>query len=185
MIDVGELVKQIQEVVMAVEDKKEVTKTADKGMQGKTGRALSPFEEMEHMFDSFFGQPWPRRFMRPFQFDWGDLPAPFEGRPPKVDVINRDNDVVIKAELPGVKKEDLDVSLSDNSLTIRASTKHEETEEEGEYHRRELSRGEFVRTLTLPAEVDGSKAKASFKDGLLELTVPKNVAAKRHTVEID
>ncbi len=170
---------------MIKEDKKDVAKSAEKNVQPRASRALSPFEEMERMFDGFFNRSWPRNFMRPFEMDWGEMPAPFEGRAPKVDVINRDKEVVVKAELPGVKKEDLEISLSDNTVTLRASTKHEENEEKGEYHRRELSRGEFVRTLTLPAEVDGAKAKASFNDGILELTVPKVVAAKRHSVKVD
>lgn len=169
---------------MAKSEKREVAKPEGQALQTRASRALSPFEEMERMFDTFFGQPWPRRFMRPFEVDWGKLPAPFEGQTPKVDVIDRDKEVVIKAELPGVKKEDLDISVSNDSVTIRASTKHEEKEEEGEYYRREMSRGEFVRTLTLPAEVDGSKAKAEFKDGVLELTAPKVVASKRHKVSI-
>lgn len=97
--------------------------------------------------------------------DWGGMPEPFEGRTPKVDVINRDKEVLVKAELPGVKKEDVDVQVADNSVTIQATTKHEEVEEKGEYHRRELSSGEFVRTLPLPAEVDDNKAKASFYGG--------------------
>lgn len=170
---------------MTTEEKINVSKSADKNIQPRASRALSPFEEMERMFDGIFGRSWPRGFMRPIEIDWGDTAAPFEGRNPKVDVINRDKEVVVKAELPGVKKDDLDVSLSDNTLTLRATSKHEETEEKGEYFRREMSRGEFVRTLTLPAEVDGAKAKASFKDGILELTAPKVVAAKRHSVKVE
>ncbi|ALP52001.1 heat-shock protein Hsp20 [Candidatus Tenderia electrophaga] len=169
---------------MAKSEKKDVAKSGGQELQSGAGRGLSPFEDMERMFETFFGQSWPRRFMRPFEMDWGNLPAPFEGRTPKVDVINRDKEVVIKAELPGVKKEDLDISVSDDSVTIRASTKHERKEEEGEYYRRETSSGEFVRTLALPAEVDGAKAKAEFKDGVLELTAPKVVASKRHKVSV-
>ncbi len=170
---------------MIKNEKKGVSKTADKDVKVHRGQALSPFENMEHMFDSIFDRSWPRSFMSPMKIDWGDMPAPFEGRTPKVDVINRDKEVLVKAELPGVKKDDVNVQVTDNTVTIRATTKHEETEEKGEYHRRELSRGEFVRSLTLPAEVDGAKAKASFKDGLLELTMPKLVASKRHSVNID
>ena len=59
--------------------------------------------------------------------------------------------------------------MTDNNVTIRASTKHEEHEEKGGYHRREMSRGEFQRTVSLPVEVKGEEAKASFKDGILEL----------------
>lgn len=147
---------------MTSEEKIDVNKSADKNVQPRASRALSPFEEMERMFDGIFGRSWPRGFMRPFEIDWADTAVPFEGRSPKVDVINRDKEVVVKAELPGIKKDDLDVSLSENTLTLRAISKHEETEEKGEYFRREMSRGEFVRTLALPAEVDGAKAKASF-----------------------
>ena len=170
---------------MTKQEKKGVSKTADKDVQVHHGQAISPFDEMEHMFDSFFGRSWPRSFMRPMKIDWGGMPEPFEGRTPKVDVINRDKEVLVRAELPGVKKEDVDVQVTDNTVTIKASTKHEEVEEKGEYHRREMSSGEFQRTLPLPAEVDGNKAKASFKDGVLELTLPKLVAAKRHSVNIE
>lgn len=170
---------------MTKQEKKGVSKTTDKDVQVHRGHALSPFDEMEHMFDNFFGRSWPGSFMRPMKIDWGGMPEPFEGRTPKVDVINRDKEVLVKAELPGVKKEDVDVQVTDNTVTIKASTKHEEVEEKGEYHRREMSSGEFQRTLPLPAEVDGNKAKASFKDGVLELTLPKLVAAKRHSVNIE
>ncbi len=170
---------------MIKNEKKGVSKTADKDVQLSRGQGLSPFGDMENLFDSFFDRSWPRSFMRPMKIDWGGMPEPFEGRTPKVDVINRDKEVLVKAELPGVKKDDINVQVTDNSVTIRATTKHEKVEEKGEYHRRELSSGEFVRTLPLPAEVDGTKAKASFKDGLLELTMPKLVASKRHSVNID
>jgi len=170
---------------MSKEEKKGVNKTTDKAVQVHRRRALSPFEGMEHMFDSFFDRSWPRNFMPPMKIGWGGIPEPFEGRTPKVDVINRDKEVLVKAELPGVKKEDVDVQVTDNTVTFRASTKHEATEEKGEYHRREMSSGEFVRTLPLPAEVDGTKVKASFKDGVLELTLPKLVESKRHSVKID
>jgi len=165
--------------------KKEVSETADKDVQVQRGQTLSPFTDMEHMFDSFFDRSWPRSFMRPLTVDWGGMLAPFEGRTPKVDIINRDKEVLVKAELPGVKKEDVDVQVMGNSVIIRASTKHDTTEEKGEYHRRELSRGEFLRSLTLPAEVDSDKAKASFRDGMLELIMPKLVVAKRHSVNIE
>jgi len=170
---------------MSKNGKKRVSEVADKDVQVQRGQALSPFSDMESVFDSFFDRSWPRSFMRPMTVDWGGMPAPFEGRTPKVDVINRDKEVLVKAELPGVKKEDIDVQVSGNSVIIRASTKQEKTEEEGDYHRRELSRGEFMRSLTLPAEVDGDKAKASYKDGMLELTLPKLVESKRHSINIE
>ena len=145
---------------------------------------LSPFEEMESFLDQYFGRSW----FRPLRRDlpaWGELARPFEGRAPNVDVIERDKEMVVRAEIPGVKKEDLEVSLSNNRLTIKGSTRHEETqEEEGEYTRRELSRGSFSRTVTLPTDVDGEKAKAEFKDGVLEMTLPKQKPSKRRRIRV-
>ena len=76
------------------------------------------------------------------------------------------------------------MSLTDRTITIRASTRKEEKEEKGEYFRREISTGEASRTLRLPAAVDGQKAKAEFKDGILEIVVPKIEKAKRVQVEV-
>jgi HSP20 family protein len=110
--------------------------------------------------------------------------APFEGKTPSVDLIDRDNEVVVKAELPGVDKKDLDISVTSNTVTIKGRTSHEEKEEKGDYYRCEISRGEYARTLALPADVDETKAKASFKDGILELTLPKKEKAKKRKIEI-
>ncbi len=144
--------------------------------------AITPFEEMERLFENFF----PRSLLRPVQWpDWAELAAPFEGRSPKVDVIERDDEVVVRAELPGVSKEDIDLSLSDDSLTIKATTRKEQESEEGDYHRREIVQGSFARTIALPAAVQGDKAKASFKDGVLELTLPKAAPAQRHTIKVE
>ena len=87
--------------------------------------------------------------------------------------------------MPGIKKEDLDVSINNQTITIRTSTKQEKKEEEkGKYFRREITRGEFQRTLSLPDNVDDEKAKASFKDGILTVTIPKTEKSKRKTIEI-
>lgn len=165
------------------DDKKEVS-TAKESTPTKPQRYVSPFEEMEQMMEQFFDRGG---WMSPFRFrrNWPDITPAFEGRMPKVDVIDRDKEVVVKAELPGVNKDDLDVTISDDTLTIKSSTKHEETKEEGQYHRRELSTGEFSRTLQLPAKVNSSDAVASFKDGMLELTLPKVEEVKRRSIKID
>lgn len=166
------------------EKEKKVAKAAD-ATPAKVSRAMSPFEEMDRMFDSFFG-PRSRGWLSPFHWpSFGELPAPFEGRTPKVDVIDRDHEVVVKAELPGVKKENLDVTVGDNSVTIRATTRQETKEEKENYYRSEISRGEFSRTVGLPATVDAAKAKAKFTDGVLEMTLPKVNEAKRRTVKIE
>lgn len=147
-------------------------------------RPVSPFEAMDRLFESHFPGGW----MRPFNMEWpswAEGKAPFEGKTPKVDVIDRDGEVVVKAELPGVDKKDIDLSVTRNSVTIKGTTSHEEKEEKGDYYRCEMSRGSYQRTVMLPADVAEDKAKASFKDGVLELTLPKLETAKRQTVKID
>lgn len=146
-------------------------------------RGLIPFEDIDRVFDDLMS----RRWLRPFSWElpsWSRL-APFEGQVPKVDVIDGDDEIVVHAELPGVRKEDIDVSLTENTLTIKASTTREEEETKGEYYRKERSTGAFSRTLTLPGGVDESKARASFKDGLLELVFPKQEASKRQRISIE
>lgn len=143
-------------------------------------RLLSPFEEMDRLFEGFF----PRGWLRPMRWEWPSL-AEIERRFPKVDVIDRDDEIVVKAEVPGVDKKDIEVTTTDNTVTIKGKTSHEETEEKGDFYRCEISRGAFSRTVALPGEVDGTQAKASFKDGILELTLPKQAKSKRVSVKID
>ncbi len=147
-------------------------------------RSMSPFEEMDRLMESFF----PRQWLRPFRWDmpsWSELGAPLEMRSPRVDIIDRDNDIVVKAEIPGVKKEDIDVSMTDTTVTIKGSTSHEEKQEKGNYYRCEISRGTFSRTVALPSNVDADKAKAVFSDGILELTIPKVEKAKRKSITVE
>lgn len=147
-------------------------------------RALNPFEEMDRFFESRFPSGW----MRPFHWtlpSWSEVNAPFEGKMPNVDVIDRENEIVVKAELPGVDKKDLDISVTKNTVTIKGSTSHEEKEEKGDFYRCEMSRGSYSRTLHLPAEVNEEKAKAKFKDGILELTIPKVEKAKRRIIKVE
>jgi hypothetical protein len=87
------------------------------------------------------------------------MPAVFEGRMPSVDVIDRDNEILVRAEIPGVDKKDLDVSVTEDSVCIKGSVQHEEEEEKGEYYRRETSSGSFARTMILPSEVDTAKSE--------------------------
>lgn len=152
--------------------------------QARPAGALSPFDEMERLFEGFFGRGWPS----PLRWEWpswAELPAPFAGRMPRIDVIDRDGEVLIKAEVPGVKKEDLDISVSGNTVTIKGQSSREEKEEKGDYYRSEISRGSFSRMVALPAEVDAAKATTSFRDGVLELTLPKLKKTTRHSIKID
>lgn len=146
--------------------------------------AVSPWDEMDRWFGEFGRRGW----LHPFSWEWPkgmEALAPFEGRMPRVDMIDRDNEVVVRAELPGVKKDDLEVTLSEHMLTIEAHTTAEEKEEKEEYYRREMSRGDFQRTLALPSGVDETKARASFADGVLELTLPKLEKTARTKVKVE
>ena len=116
---------------------------------------------------------------------WGELSAAFEGRMPKVDVIDRDDEVIVRAEVPGVKKKDLDVSITESSVTTKGETSHESKEEKGDFVRSERSRGAFTRTVSLPSTVNAEKAKAKFKDGILKILMPKIEKTRRRTVNID
>ena len=140
-------------------------------------RPLTMFEEMERMFEHFMPSKW----MNPFKAEHAMLGENL----PQVDVIDQDNTILVRASLPGVKKDDLEVSTTDHSLTIRGSTREEQKEEKGEYYRREIRSGNYLRTITLPALVDEKAIKASFKDGLLEVTLPKLEREKRHSVKIE
>lgn len=166
---------------MAKEDKQQTKQEVQKV---QPARALSPFEEMERLFEGYFPRGWmhPSHWERP---SWGELAAPFEGKMPRVDIVERDDEIVVKAELPGVDKKDLDVSVTENAVTIKGSTSHEEKEEKGDYYRCEISSGAYSRTLALPSDVEANKAKANFKDGVLELTLPKMKKAKRHAIKVE
>jgi len=145
---------------------------------------LTPFEEMERMFSGVF----PPARIRPSQWEWpswAEMSSLVEAKLPKLDVIERDNEVVVRAEVPGVDKKDLDISVTDHTVTIKGCTKEEHKEEEGDYFRSEISRGSFSRTSALPCEVDGDKARAKFSDGMLELTIPKLETSTRHTVKVE
>lgn len=111
--------------------------------------------------------------MMPWQEEGEDRPF---GIP--VDVYENDNEVVVKAELPGAKKEDLDVNIQDNTLTIRGQTREESEVKQENYYRRELRTGSFFRAVPLPVEVKQDELKASYENGVLTVTAPKAVEEK-------
>lgn len=144
------------------------------------GRLPAGLRDMERLLGAFRQRDW----LRPFGFDWPAWPELSLERFPSIDVVDRDKEIQVKAEIPGIEKDDLSVTVTDRTLTIKGETHHEEESEEGELHRREIRRGSFSRSLTLPEDVDGSKAVASYKDGVLELRLPKRRRSKRHAVEV-
>ena len=141
-------------------------------------RAVSPFTDIDRLFEDFLGRRLPRTL------GWDRALPDVAELTPNVDVIDREDEVLVRAEVPGYKKEDIEVSVSGNTLTLRGETSSEEKEEKGDFYRHEIMRGAFTRTVALPAEVDDSKAKASMKDGVLELHLPKAEKSKRRNIEI-
>jgi len=139
----------------------------------RTGRPtyLSPFEEAERLFDSWL-RPMSRMAAWPLEI------ATFEPAFPRVDMFEKGDELIVKADLPGMKKDDVEVNLSDNLLTISGETKTEEKVEKGDFYACERSTGSFRRTFELPYDVDGSKTTAHFENGVLEIRL-----SKTHRVE--
>ncbi len=104
---------------------------------------------------------------------------------PAIDVTEDENEYRIKAEIPGVKKEDLNVSVQDGVLTINAESKYEEEKkQEGRVIRQERRYGKFVRSMRLGRDVDSSKVRADYKDGVLDITLPKVEEVKPKKIDI-
>lgn len=139
---------------------------------------------MERLFDDFVRRPWASPwfsmdFPRRLRF-WEEQ----EFKTPAVEMYEEKDDLVVKAELPGMKKEDLEINVTENLLTIRGEKKKEEKiEEKGTYYS-ERSYGSFERCIEIPRDVQTEKAQASFKDGVLEIRLPKTEEAKRKEVQI-
>ena len=122
-----------------------------------------PVSEMNRMFDNMLGGLIRR--------SGGQQRAEVAEWAPAIDVVTKDSDLVIRAELPGVKREDVDITLQDNVLTISGERKVEQEEERGGYHVRERRYGSFSRSLALPEGLDESKIHARYDKGVLEVTV--------------
>jgi HSP20 family protein len=154
----------------------------------REGKGLAPWQplsemarwerEMERVFDDFLG-----RRIRPF---WGERwwPAGDAASAPMLDLYDEKDEIVAKVELPGMEKNDIEVHLSDGLLTIKGEKKKEEETKRENYYRLERSMGHFSRTVELPVEVQGEKAKASFKNGVLEIRLPKSEEAKKKEMKV-
>jgi HSP20 family protein len=144
-------------------------------------RELARFRnEMDRLFDDFTGGGWPSLRRWPEWF--GALPS--ADATPALDVYEEKDAVVVKAELPGMEKDDVHVDIKGDVLTVRGEKKKEEKIEERDYYCRERAYGAFSRSVRLPVEVQGDKASATFKHGVLEMHLPKTEAAKRRSVSI-
>ena len=161
---------------------------ADKPKE-KEAKAVTPWRpfmdltrwerDMDRMMEDFFGRrarPW-----RPDRWFRGDE---FEVRPPAIDLFEEKDDIVVKAELPGMAKDNIEVNLTDNLLTIKGEKKKEEEVKEENYYRSERAYGSFVRNIELPKAVHADKVKASFKNGILEVRIPKTEEAKAKEIKV-
>jgi HSP20 family protein len=127
---------------------------------------------------------WSNRFNRSLN-DRGDRTEDsFGAWAPAVDIFEKDHKLVIRAELPGVKKEDIDIGIENGVLTLKGERKRETEVDEGNAYRLERVYGAFTRSFSLPTTVDPSKIEAVYKDGVLEVAVPKLEAAKPKKVQI-
>ncbi len=103
---------------------------------------------------------------------------------PAIDIIEKKDKYIIKAEFPGIPKEDIDINVSDNVLTVKGEKKQEKEEKDTNYYRSERVYGLFQRQLVLPPDVDAEKIKANYKNGVLEIEIPKGEKAKPKKISI-
>ena len=137
-----------------------------------------PFREMVSLRDAA-NRLFEESFVRPASWL-----APVGGAPLAVDVMETSDDVIVKASLPGIQPDDIDISLTGDRLSIRGEFKAEQKTEEANFVRQERRYGKFERTLTLPTQVVGDKARAEFENGVLTLTLPKAEGVKPKTIKV-
>ncbi len=141
-----------------------------------------------HVFST--REPFHGLFDRVFDNFWNDSDFVAGGEAgrrtwvPAVDIFESDESFVATADLPGLKKDDIDVSIEDNVLTVSGERKFEKGGDEGTFRRVERSYGSFRRSFTLPRGVDPSKVGAKFEDGVLTLTLPKSEMAKSRKITV-
>jgi HSP20 family protein len=157
--------------------------TAEKAKTPVPG-VVHPFQEMDRLFEDFF----PRGWFRSIREEWPKFAELGHGafeRVPKADLVDRDEEVVIRVEMPGVEKKDLEVTMTETSVTVKGMTRREQKAEDGEIRRCEIHCGTFSRTVPLPAYVDSDKVQASFKDGILQIRMSKREKAERRSIPVE
>lgn len=159
-------------------DKKEAAKAVT---PAGAVRSLSPFTAWEHAMDRWFDD-FRRRAFPSLDREWPF--AALGAEAPALDMHETNGEIVVKADLPGISKEDVQVELRDSTLVIKGERKKEEEVKERDYYRSERSFGSFSRVIGLPTEVKADAVKASFKDGVLEIHLPKTEEAKRKSLSV-
>ena len=130
--------------------------------------------EMNRLFDDFFAG-WPERRRGLLEGEWA----------PSIDVAETDENIIVTVELPGVKQKDVEITITDGILILKGEKKEEKEVKEKNYHRIERSYGSFQRSISLPTGVKADKAKATYKDGVLQVAIPKTEEAKPKQIKID
>lgn len=151
------------------------------------GRAITPFtHSMEEFFESAFPRRWMEGFLEPYAWRrpfFTEFDEKFDVFP-RVDILDKDDKLVVRADVPGIKKEDLEITISGDRLIIEAKRDYEEEEKKEEYFRHEMAYGRLYRSVLLPFEVIGDKAKAELMDGVLEIYLPKVEATTPYKVKV-
>jgi len=129
-------------------------------------RAFRELEEMERRFEETFGRPF-------LPAIWRRLPVEERGWAPAIEMFEKEDRFVVKAELPGMKEEDIDVSVIGDTLTIKGERKAESEVKEEDYYCCERSYGSFFRSIAIPSNVDAKKIEANYENGVLEVSLPK------------
>jgi HSP20 family protein len=139
---------------------------------------MRDLEDLERRFDNIlFGHPFISRMSRRFPTEVGEWM-------PTVEMLEKADKFIVRAELPGMKKEDIDISVSDNNLTITGERKTESETKEEDYYCCERSYGRFFRSISLPSNIDSGKVSASLDEGVLEIGLPKIAQAKTKKVSV-
>lgn len=145
-----------------------------------------PFLELRKATDRLFGD-----FFRSFKFPIAERRSPWGLTTdigdldwPRVDMSETDEEIRVTAELPGVEKDNIDISVTDDRITIRGEKKEQEEKKQRGYYTLERSYGSFQRSFYLPCEVESERVDASFKDGVLVVKLPKSAAAREHVKKI-
>lgn len=141
------------------------------------------FSDIEKIFEDWLEDFWSRPVPRLWRPDLWRLPPTSLGAP-ALDVYEEKDDLIVKAEIPGLTKDEIDISLEENTLTIKGEKKKEEEVKEDDYYRCERTFGAFSRSIELPMNVKPDKVNAAFKNGVLEIRLPKAEQAKKNVVKV-
>jgi HSP20 family protein len=140
-------------------------------------------ESVQRLFDQWFEDFWSRPFSRLRGPDF--WPQSISPRAPALDVFEQKNELIVKTEIPGLTKDEIDIRLDGNVLTIKGQKKKDEDIKEHNYYRRERVFGTFFRRVELPVEIHADKVNAVFKGGVLEIRLPIKDTPRRNSIKVN